>query len=437
MVYAFRDFAIHVGIQRRGYVRMETFKLGFIGAGFISHFHCRALKLVRDVELAGVYSLKGAEELQKFSTDLCIGDCKVYGSIQELCNNVDAVGLFAPNYVRADIMAEVADAVKAGAALKGIIIEKPLGRTVKEAQELVDLAKSMGIPTAYFENQLHMKSVNAALRQIAPQQRSMGPLTLARSSEEHGGPHEPWFWDPIRQGGGVLSDMGCHSIATGWYVLNPIGKGPRFLEPVSVSAETALLKWGTKAGRKNLMDRMGIDYSKTPAEDFATGMVTFRNPETGQLVKAQFTNSWMYDKQGLRLYMDGLGPGYAFEINTLRSPVEIFIGDEAAEAAADSELALEKATATRGLLAVEPNEADLYGYVDELIDAVDSFRQGKNGFLDVEYGLEITKLCQAAYMAAERGVTLDLTDAKVQEDLKNYTSLIAQGRGREVLHVMD
>ena len=67
----------------------------------------------------------------------------------------------------------------------------------------------------------------------------------------------------------------------------------------------------------------------------------------------------MYDKQGLRLSLDGLGPGYAFEMNTLRSTLELFVGDEAAQGVADSESALEKSTASRGLLAVQPNEADL------------------------------------------------------------------------------
>ena len=163
-------------------------------------------------------------------------------------------------------------------------------------------------------------------------------------------------------------------------------------------------------------------------------MVTFRNPETGQLVKAQFTNSWMYDKQGLRLLMDGMGPGYAFEVNSLKSPLEVFIGDAAAEAVADAEAALEKATASRGLLTVQPNEADLYGYVDELEDARMAFLAGKDAFLNWEYGLEITKLVQAAYMSAEEKKTIDLTDAAVQKRLDSYTSLIAQGKGAEVLY---
>ena len=412
----------------------QPFKLGFIGAGFIAHFQAKALSSVRNVELSGVYALKGAEQLQAFSKKSGLGDCTVYASVKELCNHCDAVAVFAPNYVRLEIVEQIVDAVKAGAPLKGIICEKPLGRTVAEAKELVALAKKTGLPTAYFENQIHMKSMKAQLLQLAPQQRAMGPFSLARSAEEHAGPHEAWFWDPTRQGGGVLSDMACHSIAAAWYILTPVGKPVDFLKPVSVSAETALLKWGLPVWRKKLLERMGVDYGKTPAEDFATGIVTFKNPETGQRVMAQFTSSWMYDKQGLRLYMDALGPGYAFEMNSLQTPLNIFIGDAAAEAAADGEMALEKATATRGLLAVEPNEADLYGYTDEIIDAVSAFSQGKDALLNWEYGLEITKLCQAAYMAAELKRTVDLTDPATQKQLDSYVSLIAQGRGGEILY---
>ena len=258
-------------------------------------------------------------------------------------------------------------------------------------------------------------------------------MVLVRSAEEHAGPHEPWFWDPTRQGGGVLADMGCHSIAVAWYALTPAGKPLTFLEPVSITAETALLKWGMPKYRQELLDRMGIDYGKTPAEDFATGVVTFRNPETSQTVKAQFTNSWMYDKQGLRVLMDGLGPGYAFEINSLRSPLEVFVGDAAAQAVADADRAIEKATASRGLLAVHPNEADLYGYTDEFTDARDAFMGGRNALLNWEYGLEIPKLVQAGYMSAERRCTIDLTEPKTREELETYTPLIAQGRGSDVL----
>jgi len=263
----------------------------------------------------------------------------------------------------------------------------------------------------------------------------MGPLTLVRAAEEHGGPHSAWFWDPTLQGGGVLSDMGCHSIAVGRYLLTPIERPTRYLEPRTVSAHTGLLKWGQPRWRAELRDRHGVDYARTPAEDFATGLVTYRDPETAQETLAQFTVSWMYDKQGLRLLVDGIGPGYALETNSLRSPLEVFIGDAAAAAVADAELALEKATASRGLLAIQPNEPDLYGYTDENVDAVAAFRDGRPPLLDFEDGLDVVRLTMAAYLSAEQGRVVDLADAVTSDALESYVPLIQQGRGAEILPI--
>jgi hypothetical protein len=131
--------------------------------------------------------------------------------------------------------------------------------------------------------------------------------------------------------------------------------------------------------------------------------------------------------------MDGMGPGYAFEINTLVSPLNIFIGDVAAEAIKDAELALEKSTASRGLLAVQYNEPDLYGYTDENADAMDAFLAGRDGMLPWSYGLEITRLVMAAYMSAEKKRVVDLTDPATQKALETYVPLIQQGRGAEQL----
>lgn len=414
---------------------MSSLRVGFVGAGFIAKFQVQAIAQIRTMEVAGVTSRTRAhaEALAQQARAAGVGDAVVYDSIRAMAPHVDAIAIYAPNYLRVAMMEEIVEAVRQGAALKGVICEKPLGRNMAEARRLVELAASANLRTAYFENQLFMKPLRVQMAQLAPQQRTMGPPALVRSAEEHGGPHEAWFWDPTRQGGGVLSDMGCHSIAVGWYALTPLGKPITFLQPVSVTAEVGLLKWGRPHWRQQLLDRFGVDYARTPAEDFATGLITYRNPETGQLVKAQFTNSWMFEKQGLRLLMDGMGPGYAFEINTLASSTQIFIGDVAAEATANAETALEKATASRGLLTVHHNEADLYGYTDENAEVSTAFPADRDGFLPWSYGLEITRLVMAAYMAAERRQTLDLTDPALQADLERYVPLIQQGRGAEVL----
>jgi predicted dehydrogenase len=412
---------------------MRRLKVGFVGAGFIARFQLAAMAQVRGVDLVGITARNGAEELAAMARRLGVGEPACYGTVTDMAPHVDVVAILAPNFARISIAEEIVAAVGAGAGVTGVICEKPLGRNVAEARRLVELAGSARLRTAYFENQIFMKPIRAQMAQLAPVQRVMGPLSLSRSAEEHGGPHEGWFWDPTRQGGGVLCDMGCHSIAVGRYVLTPPGKEQTFLEPLSVNAEVALLKWGQPRWRERLLADRGVDYAATPAEDFTTGIVTYRNPESGQKVKAQFTSSWMYEKQGLRLFMDGTGPGYAFEVNTLASPLQVFVGDVAAEAVQDAEAALEKATASRGLLAVQYNEADLYGYTDELADAADAFREGRDGMLPWSYGLEVTRLVMASYLSAERGRTIDLTDPAMQRDLETYVPLIQQGRGSEQL----
>jgi predicted dehydrogenase len=408
-------------------------KLGFIGSGYIARFQAAAIQQVRGLEIAGLIRRRGSDTLAQLCRSRGLGEAKIYDSIGEMAKHVDAIAIYVPNYARIEVMEQVAAAVKAGAKLRGVIVEKPLGRNMQEARRLVELARAAKLCTAYFENQIFMKAIRTQREQLLPVTRSMGPLALTRSAEEHGGPHEAWFWDPTRQGGGVLLDMGCHSIAVGRYALTPPDKDLLFLKPQSVSADLGLLKWGQPKWREKLLTERGVDYGKTPAEDFATGMITYRNPETGQTVKAQFADSWMFEKQGLRLFMDGMGPGYAFEINTLVSPLNVFIGDVAAQAVADQESALEKATASRGLLAVQYNEADLYGYTDENRDMLEAFSKGRDAMLSWEYGLEIQRLVMAGYLSAERGTTIDLTDPLVIAELDAYIPAIQQGKGHAQL----
>lgn len=404
-------------------------RYGIIGGGFITEFQLRALASVRGIEVAGLHSRTRPERLAKLARDTGLGAAVIYDSIADMTRNVDVLAFFGPNYTRVAALEEAARAVTAGAKLKGLIVEKPLARNLIEADKVLALADQISVPTAYFENQIHMKSVQVALGQLDRVIKTMGPLALARASEEHAGPHNGWFWDPTQQGGGVLSDMGCHCIALSWYALTPPGKSPTFLIPQSVNAQLGLLKWGLPRYRNELKEKHGIDYSVTPAEDFATGAITYLNPETGQSVIGQFTVSWMYDKQGLRLMLDGLGPGYALEANSLRSPLEIFIGDAASASVADAELGLEKSTASRGLLAIQPNEPDLYGYVDENRDAVEAFSAGRSALLDWNYGRQIVELTMAAYLSAEENRVVDLTDPGTRARLATYIPAIQAGRG--------
>ena len=407
-------------------------KIGMIGAGFVAGFHERSLCSVRNAELAGVCAPVGAEALAQRARQDGLGNTRVFENVADLCRAVDVVCIFAPNPFHVEIMRNIAKAVEDGAKIKGIICEKPLARNLQEADTMARMAEALHVPTAYFENQLHMPSIVAARRQLLAVEQSMGSVHLARSAEEHGGPHEPWFWDPTRQGGGVCCDMGCHSIAAAMYVLTPSGRPLDCLTPVSVTANMALLKWGKKPWIGRLKER-GVDYKVTPAEDYSNVTFEFKDSQTGVCSIAQATNSWMYDAPGLRLLMEAFGPGYSYTVNSLESPAGLFISDAAAAAVADSELALEKAQATRGALVLQPNEPDLYGYIAEWRDALAAFEKGNDALLNFQYGRKITMLVMAAYMAHEKKSTLDLTDSAVLKELDSYIPLIQQGKGAQVL----
>lgn len=407
-------------------------KIGMIGAGFVATFHERALRSVRNAELAGVCALKGAEKLAERARQDQLGDTQVYDSVAELVKAVDVVCVFAPNFARVDMMRQIAAAVEDGARIQGIIVEKPLARNFAEAETLARIAKAMAVPTAYFENQIHMPAIVQARTQLAQVEKAMGAAHLARSAEEHGGPHEPWFWDPTTQGGGVCCDMGCHSIACGMYMVTPAGKPLNYLRPLRVNATMALLKWGKEPWLSQLKKR-GVDYTQTPAEDYSSVTVEFEDPQTGHHSIIQATNSWMYDAPGLRLLMETFGPGYSYTVNSLQSPAGLFISDAAAAAVTDSELALEKSQATHGSLILQPDEAGLYGYISEWIDALTAFEQGRDALLNLEYGKVITLLIMAAYMSHEKRKVIDLTDAATLRELETYVPLIQKGEGKQVL----
>jgi len=407
-------------------------KIGMIGAGFVASFHERALRSVRNAELAGVCALKGAETLARRAQQDQLGDPKVYDSVADLVKAVDVVCVFAPNFARVDMMRQIAAAVEDGARIKGIVVEKPLARNFAAAETLARIAKAMAVPPAYFENQIHMPAIVQARTQLAQVEKAMGAAHLARSAEEHGGPHEPWFWDPTTQGGGVCCDMGCHSIACGMYMVTPAGKPLNYLRPLRVNATMALLKWGKEPWLRQLQKR-GVDYTQTPAEDYSSVTVEFEDPQTRHHSIIQATNSWMYDAPGLRLLMETFGPGYSYTVNSLQSPAGLFISDTAAAAVNDSELALEKSQASRGSLVLQPDEASLYGYVSEWLDALAAFEQGRDALLNLEYGKVITLLIMAAYMSHEKRKVVDLTDAATLRELETYVPLIQKGEGTQVL----
>ena len=248
-----------------GYAPIGTLRIGLIGSGFINNFHLQALVSVRHVTVTGVFSPTAAhrEAMAARANALELGPCRPFASLEAMLisGEVDAVWIGVPNFARLDTMREIHRLVTAGwVKLVGVACEKPLGRTLAEAREMLRLAESAKLLHGYLENQVFSSAVqrgkDIVWRRAVP---ASGRPYLARAAEEHSGPHMPWFWQGRRQGGGVLSDMTCHSVEVGRFLLSRPGAPRSDLKLVSASATVGNLKWTRPEYVARLKGMMGPD----------------------------------------------------------------------------------------------------------------------------------------------------------------------------------
>ncbi|PRP76732.1 oxidoreductase-like protein [Planoprotostelium fungivorum] len=320
--------------------------------------------------------------------------------------------------------------------LRGVACEKPLARNVGEAEQITHLMIKEDITTGYLENQLFspvlIKGRDLLWKRAVP---SSGRPYLVRAAEEHSGPHKPWFWKGQLQGGGVLSDMMCHSLEAARFLLQDPKKEKDSLEAVSVQATIASLKWSQDSYSRELKESTNnevrretrdgshsneVDYSISPSEDYAHVTITYKDSD-GRTLIGELTTSWSYVGSGLRLSFELLGPEYSMRADTLETPLHIFMSRRIRGDCGED--LIEKQNAEQGLMPVVVDEEIAYGYTGENRHMVECFRSGKTPSLTFEDGLRVVKMMMVCYYAAEKGTSVDPRSLP-----HDFSPLVAQGR---------
>lgn len=405
--------------------------IGFVGSGFNAQFHIRSWVGVRDADILGVWSphYENAASTAALARKLDVGRAKAYRSIADMVADpaIDALWVCGPNQARVENFEEIVDTIERGRGeLKGIACEKPLGRNVAEAMQVRDLAARVGLPTGYLENQLFAPQVEVGRKLIwARGARLTGRPYLARASEEHSGPHMPWFWQGKLQGGGVLNDMMCHSALVVRHLLTKPGEPLSTVTPKQISAHIASLKWSRPKYAKQLRRTMGkaVDYLKRPSEDFASLIIEFETDD-GETVIGEASTSWSFVGAGLRLSAELLGPEYSMQWNSLDSGLNLFFSREVQGRAGED--LVEKQNAEMGLMPVVANEGMAYGYEAEDRHFVRVFQGKEEPLLTFDDGLEVVKILMTAYQSAEQGRTI----AFPPRGLTRFVPAVAQGKWR-------
>lgn len=408
---------------------MADLRIGMIGTGFIADFHRQALASVRGATVAAAWS-PDPRHRQAFCERVDadgLGPCRPAASIGDLlAGEVDAVWILGPNDARLAHMRAVHDAVTAGSSsVRAVACEKPLARTLGEGRELLALAEAAGLRHAYLENQVFAPAVRRGReivwRRAVP---AAGRPYLARASEEHAGPHRPWFWQAERQGGGVLLDMMCHSVEVARHLLTEPGAPRTSLRPVAVTGTTASLKWSRPAYADRLAAAMGpeVDYRRRPAEDVAHAQIAFEDAEGTQLL-VEASTSWAYVGPGVRIAVEVLGPEYAMQVDTLSTALHVYLSR--AVTGERGEDLVEKQNAEQGLLPVLEDEVATYGYVAEDRHVVAAFAEGREPDETFRDGVAVLELLMALYRSAELGRTV----VPGEEDLDGYVPPVARPGG--------
>jgi len=199
-------------------------RLGMVGGGqgaFIGAVHRIAARLDDQYEVvAGALSSTPKKAIDS-ALEIGIARDRAYGTYEEMAkaeakraDGIEAVAIVTPNHMHAPVAKAF---LKAGIH---VISDKPLSLNVKEAKELVALAKKSGKIFALTHNYTGYPMIRQARAMIAAGE--LGELRLVQAEyaqdwlteavEKTGQKQADWRTDPKRSGaGGALGDIGTHA----------------------------------------------------------------------------------------------------------------------------------------------------------------------------------------------------------------------------------
>ncbi len=193
-----------------------SIRVGIVGTGFGAQVHAPAYQAHDAFELVAIASPNRAQTVAKER-----GIPHAFPSLAAMLDGVelDAVSIASPPFMHRD------DAVLAFSRGKHVLCEKPLARTVEEAEEIVAAARRAGTACGVaFE--FRFDASRQALKELVVNHH-LGPLReiefthlttmLRRTSERKRG----WWFEKAR-GGGIIQAFGSHMIdAVTWLAGRP------------------------------------------------------------------------------------------------------------------------------------------------------------------------------------------------------------------------
>ena len=359
-----------------------TVRIGIVGSRFAAAAHAEGLRQAPGAELVAAAS-PDPEHIWAFHRSY--GIPHAFADYRDMLASglIDAITVACPNDPHCEVT------LAAAAAGKHVLVEKPMAMNPGECDQMIEACRRAGVVLMYGENLCFAPKYVRAKRLV--EEGALGEVYMVKQGECHYGPHAEWFWDVNRSGGGVLMDMGCHSIA---FCRWAFGNAP--IE--SVQAEIGNFAHG----------------ERTKGDDHAVVTMRFGPAERcprGGIGVAE--NSWartgglddraeIYGTSGLTIADIARG-------NALHTFSQRGYG-----------YAGEKSPRTRGWTWTSFEEARSYGFPQEMTHFIECIEKQRPPSLTGEDGRAVLEIICAAYQSARTGQRVALpfqTQAKRPIDL--------------------
>jgi len=189
---------------------VDKLGIGIVGTGWVAEVHALALAQTPQARLVSVTS-RDKERGEAFAHKHGIPKvCTDHRSMLD-DKEIDGITIGLPNHLHAQVVLDAAS------AKKHVICEKPLATNLQEGQQMVDACRDAGVMLGLAVELCFVPKFVRAKELM--ESGAIGRVYQVHQREQHDGPHSPWFFTRDEAGGGVLMDMGCHSIEVTRYVL--------------------------------------------------------------------------------------------------------------------------------------------------------------------------------------------------------------------------
>lgn len=380
---------------------MKPVRVGLVGSQFISTIHAESLKRVPGAELFAVVSPTGNHAADFAAKHGVKHHFRDYRKFLE-CAEIDLVVLGCPN----DLHCEFTEL--AAAAGKHVVCEKPLARSIAEADRMIAACRQAKVKLMYAE-ELCFTPKYVRLKRLVDE-GALGRVYMVKQCEKHDGPHSAWFWDVDRSGGGVTLDMGCHAMeffrwmlgkpvnaagATGRATPAPAGTSQSHEAPpgeiVPLVKPRALSVYADMA--------TFVHCQKTKGEDHAVVLVRFATDDGEVLGMAE--ESWA-KPGGMDDTAEVYGSGGVAYADLLQGNAILTYSQQGYG------YAVEKAGSTQGWTFTAFEELWNYGFPQEFAHFVDCVANDKTPLETGEDGRAVLEILLAAYQSAGSGQKVTL-----------------------------